>query len=378
MERALVVLPEAAGDRLEGLLLGVRERSFFVAMWDRPTSTKRASRGMARLPQGNRRARTFVAPREGAPAPLASSPRGESDTFEQSRLAAAFLPLRVAARWTRWSTADRAIASCVAACRKVKSLDRLPARGVFVWGPSRNRDFGDVSSPVVTSARRRHRVAHTVHCRTIMKRLVLTSASLLLPAIVATASPALAQDRDGDGVPDRERAPAIPQVDPNSPSGIFGGRGQIAISSDAGLFISHRSPAEGEGTTQLQLRPAVDYFVADNLSVGGFLGLDYGKTGGSSSTAISIGPRVGYNIPLSEMFSVWPKVGFSFSSTSSKYPAPEPDRSNTAFQLNLFAPFLLHPAQHFFIGFGPALDVDLSGDNKATTIAGRLTLGGWI
>jgi hypothetical protein len=39
---------------------------------------------------------------------------------------------------------------------------------------------------------------------------------------------------------------------------------------------------------------------------------------------------------------------------------------------------MLHPATHFFIGFGPALDADISGDVKSTTIAGRLTIGGWI
>jgi hypothetical protein len=39
---------------------------------------------------------------------------------------------------------------------------------------------------------------------------------------------------------------------------------------------------------------------------------------------------------------------------------------------------MVHPAEPFFMGFGPALDVDLSGDNRATIIAGRLTIGGWI
>jgi hypothetical protein len=39
---------------------------------------------------------------------------------------------------------------------------------------------------------------------------------------------------------------------------------------------------------------------------------------------------------------------------------------------------MFHPAQHFFLGFGPAFDLDLSGDSKATTIAARLTIGGWV
>jgi hypothetical protein len=32
-----------------------------------------------------------------------------------------------------------------------------------------------------------------------------------------------------------------------------------------------------------------------------------------------------------------------------------------AFSLNLFAPIVIHPTQHFFAGFGPFLDTDLSG-----------------
>jgi hypothetical protein len=39
---------------------------------------------------------------------------------------------------------------------------------------------------------------------------------------------------------------------------------------------------------------------------------------------------------------------------------------------------MFHPVEHFFLGVGPAFDLDLTGDEKATTIAARLTLGGWM
>lgn len=39
---------------------------------------------------------------------------------------------------------------------------------------------------------------------------------------------------------------------------------------------------------------------------------------------------------------------------------------------------MFHPVEHFFLGLGPALDLDLSGDRKATTVGIRLTIGGWI
>jgi hypothetical protein len=208
----------------------------------------------------------------------------------------------------------------------------------------------------------------------------------LIPALTAVTLatlPAAAQDSNSE----ETAGPALPEVRANSPSGVFGAQGQIAISSDAGLSISNTSISGVDGsTTTLILRPAVDYFVIDYLSLGGFLGVQYDSTSGGSTTAISIGPRVGYNIPLSERFSVWPKIGFSFASTSQStddttgggVTIEGEDETNTSLQLNLFAPFMFHPVQHFFIGFGPAFDLDLTGDSKATTIAARLTLGGWL
>jgi hypothetical protein len=175
-----------------------------------------------------------------------------------------------------------------------------------------------------------------------------------------------------------EKEPAIPDVDPNTPAGQFGVRGQIAISSDVGLFIENTSQSGVDGsTTTLRLHPALDYFVSDNLSFGGFLGIDYTTVSGGHTTTWALGPRVGYNIPFSPRFYVWPKGGFSFASTSISSDTAD-DTNTTNLALNLFVPVMFHPVQHFFLGFGPALDVDLTGDVKTTTIAGRLTIGGWL
>lgn len=183
-----------------------------------------------------------------------------------------------------------------------------------------------------------------------------------------------------------DQRPQLPAVAARSPSGVFGERGQLTISSDAGLAISNTSTNGVNGsTTDLTLRPAVDYFVTNNVSVGGFVGLDYASTNGAHSTTFAIGPRAGYNLAFSEHFSFWPKLGFSYSSSSATTAGPPvpgtpaiPDASGNHLALNLFAPVMFHPVQHFFLGFGPALDVDLTGDARQTTIAGRLTLGGWL
>jgi hypothetical protein len=168
----------------------------------------------------------------------------------------------------------------------------------------------------------------------------------------------------------------------DSPSGRFGIKGQKAVSSDAGLSISNTSIDDVDGsTTTLVLRPAVDWFFANDVSLGGFVGVEYNSAPGGDSTVISIGPRVGYNLPLAERLSLWPKAGLAFASTSvsdDAQGAADDEETNTSVQLNLFVPLMFHPVQHFFLGLGPALDQDLSGESKATTIAARLTLGGWI
>ncbi|HVZ33645.1 MAG TPA: outer membrane beta-barrel protein [Polyangiaceae bacterium] len=218
-------------------------------------------------------------------------------------------------------------------------------------------------------------------------RKPFTFSMLLIAGAASYSLSAAAQQRDPDP-PRAPDGPALPDVAPSSPSGRFGGKSQIAVSSDTGFSIGNTSVSGVDGsTTTLVLRPAVDYFVADYISIGGFLGLDYTSTPGGSTTTFSIGPRVGYNVPLSERFSLWPKVGFAFASTSQKQDDTQlatgqtvdsNDESNTSLQLNIFAPFMFHPVNHFFVGLGPAFDLDLTGDNKATTIAARLALGGWL
>lgn len=181
-----------------------------------------------------------------------------------------------------------------------------------------------------------------------------------------------------------DQRPQLPPVAADSPSGVFGARAQVTISSDAGLSLSNTSTSGVDGTTTtLTLRPAVDYFVFNNVSVGGFLGLDYASAAGAHSTTFAIGPRLGYNLSFSGLFSFWPKLGVSFSSSSISGSAlVAPGSSNGAdgnhLALNLFAPVMCHPVQHFFLGFGPALDTDLTGSAKQTIIAGRLAIGGWL
>ena len=207
--------------------------------------------------------------------------------------------------------------------------------------------------------------------------------SLLSPMAFADA----ASDLTAKGrVNVNDQRPELPAVAADSPSGVFGSRGQLTISSDAGLSISSTSTKGIEGsTTKLTLRPALDYFLFNNISVGAFVGLDYTRTGGAHATTFAFGPRLGYDFVFAERFSFWPRLGFSYSHASTKTGAAGSagstsvdDVSGGHLALNAFAPLMFHPVQRVFLGFGPALDTDLTGQARQTAVAGRLTLGGWL
>jgi len=195
----------------------------------------------------------------------------------------------------------------------------------------------------------------------------LVSSCLAALCALALSDHALAQD---------------PTVDTGrGPSRVFGDSGQMALSSDVALLIQRSS----QDTTTIQFAPAADYFVAHNFSIGGVILVDYTQSNESDSTRFGIGPRVGYNLAITDMLGVWPKLGFSYSHTSTSTDVDTDDdqvltrsASGDHFTLNLFAPVMFHPVPHFFVGFGPFLDTDLSGDNKTTTFGGRLALGGWF
>jgi hypothetical protein len=72
---------------------------------------------------------------------------------------------------------------------------------------------------------------------------------------------------------------------------------------------------------EFSVAPAADYFVIPNLSVGGniLFGV-FSPAQGSGANAprarrsplVGIAPRVGYNLPITDMISFWPKVYFSY------------------------------------------------------------------
>jgi hypothetical protein len=164
------------------------------------------------------------------------------------------------------------------------------------------------------------------------------------------------------------------------PARNFGAPGQVAFSNENSLQVRHSS----DKVTEIDIAPAADFFVLQNFSVGGVIGFDYTKVGNHDGTRFQIGPRVGYNLSFTNMLGVWPRVGLSYAHSSAGYTVANGNQevststSNDSIAINLFVPLMMHPATHFFVGFGPFLDADLSGDNRVTAYGLRLAIGGWL
>lgn len=184
---------------------------------------------------------------------------------------------------------------------------------------------------------------------------------------------------------------APPPPPPAAAGSPFGNAGQLVISDDlkAGLLYSTLSEGDASVTT-LQLQPAVDFFVIPNLSIGGQLSIGYttqddGAGGSLNGTTIGILPRVGYNIPLGAMASLWPRVAIGYVHASASTGVPG-SASASAYSIvfEAFVPFLFHPVPHFFIGGGPILSTELVSkvedmdSTKTTSIGAVSTLGGYF
>jgi hypothetical protein len=177
----------------------------------------------------------------------------------------------------------------------------------------------------------------------------------------------------------------------DGPAQVFPLAGHLAVANDANFALDHASNSPGSDETRIILVPAADFFLIDNVSLGGFVEIEHDSLGDpsdSSTTTIGIGPRVGYDYPLTDQFSVWPRAGFALASRSysttftatvnGQTSSVTNSGSTTNFTFIVSAPFLYHPAEHFFLGIGPYLSADLSGDVKTTLIGLEFTVGGYF
>ena len=144
-------------------------------------------------------------------------------------------------------------------------------------------------------------------------------------------------------------------------------QGNFAITNNAGFEITHR--LQDPTDTTFTLRPALDYFVLDHLSLGGAVELNIdAPQGGRTITTFSLVPDVGFAVGISDTWSFW-LIG--------SVPITFVNPGNTVVALDIFAAFLIHPADHFFFGLGPTFTQVLT-QGEPTFIGGRFMIGGYF
>jgi hypothetical protein len=153
--------------------------------------------------------------------------------------------------------------------------------------------------------------------------------------------------------------------------------------------------------TGFYINPRVHFFAIDNLSIGGevlfatFSGTVTTETtvGGAkrttdrdlerAPTAFGLMPIIGYNIQVTDLFSIWPQGGIGFRRISStdlndvNNPNDDVDHARTWWFVNADVPLLLHLAPHFALGAGPGITVTLSETESQKTAARTESLSGY-
>jgi hypothetical protein len=96
-------------------------------------------------------------------------------------------------------------------------------------------------------------------------------------------------------------------------------------------------------------------------------------------TAFGFVPRVGYILPLTDIFAFWPRAGVGIYSVGISY---ENENNNaitrvkatdTLFSVDLDPQFAIVPLEHFFIHAGPIVNIPLTGSRSVATTTGATT-----
>jgi Outer membrane protein beta-barrel domain len=109
-------------------------------------------------------------------------------------------------------------------------------------------------------------------------------------------------------------------------------------------------------------RLGVDYFLNENLTLGGSFGVfslnEDTAAGGTDVTGILFAARMGYALRLGHSFSFWPRGGFTYTNINADVNAA--DRNLLA--LTLEGMFTMSPADGWAVLAGPIIDIGITGE----------------
>jgi len=202
--------------------------------------------------------------------------------------------------------------------------------------------------------------------------------------------------------PEPDEAPEVEPVP--EPEVAFGEPGQwvIVAGSTNGAVSSSSFSNSDAHFFSVGGELGVDRFVLRHFSLGIDVAASHGDRKGynatslteTKSTSFSGGVRLGFDVPFGRLFSWYPRLTLGLSTLHSdthtidvfvpRGGAPPSSASRIGPWFNLYAPILVHPVPHFFVGLGPRIEHDFGNmrggpyDGSQTTIVGLdLTVGGF-
>lgn len=160
----------------------------------------------------------------------------------------------------------------------------------------------------------------------------------------------------------------------------FGDRGTLAFGGDLGIGGEQGLDHGYDTRVDLELDPALDVFVARRLSLGVGSTLSYSFARSSpSSSLVSVSPRIGYAVPLGQVFALWPRLSVDLA-----YGTDQGGAHHRILSSTVFLPLDAFILPHLAVGIGPALTQQLvdrvdAGTAPATTTAQLLVeVAGWL
>ena len=138
--------------------------------------------------------------------------------------------------------------------------------------------------------------------------------------------------------------------------------GTFVISNRANVGFTH---VFNDNSSTVDFDPELDFMVVTGLSVGGAVLVHYDT--GSKRVAAGVVPQIGYDVTISDSWSFWPRFAITLVANGQFQSSAE-----------LTAPFLIHPAEHFFFGFGPGIQLGIAGAPKLDVLLGTFLVCGYF
>jgi opacity protein-like surface antigen len=166
--------------------------------------------------------------------------------------------------------------------------------------------------------------------------------------------------------------------------------GSSETKSDLSLGLLSNAPYTAFGTFYNLPRIAFDWIPVHNLTLGGAIWLyteltasDSRSPAGSSSTSTDqpkvtywgFAPRVGYVVPLSDVLSLWPRIGVEYHNVSASSVNGSVSPSVDQFAIDTEVMLVISPWNHFGFTVGPTIDIPVTGKSTSAAATGTGTTG---